>query len=134
MIVIKPEALLIEEVDLELEPEVTVEEKNLVILENRPKQKIDETISTPDRYVSRYHYDTRNIDAELELCPHCKKLTFSAFRKVVIDSAMNYLLEKEDQKDRRYSRRLIFALIAGGIAFLAGLYYWIFYIISGVRI
>ena len=134
MIVIKPEALPIEEVDLELEPEVTVEEKNLVILENRPKQKIDETISTPDRYVSRYHYDTRNIDAELELCPHCKKLTFSAFRKVVIDSAMNYLLEKKDQKDRRYSRRLIFALIAGGIAFLAGLYYWIFYNISGVRI
>ncbi len=134
MIVVKPEALLIEEVDLELEPEVTVEEKNLVILENRPKQKIDETISTPDRYVSRYHYDTRNIDAELELCPHCKKPTFSAFRKVVIDSAMNYLLEKEDQKDRRYSRRRNFALIAGGIAFLAGLYYWIFYIISGVRI
>ena len=134
MIVIKQEALLIEEVDLELEPEVTVEEKNLVILENRPKQKIDETIITPDRYVSRYHYDTRNIDAELELCPHCKKPTFSEFRKVVIDSAMNYLLEKEDQKDRRYSRRLIFALIAGGIAFLAGLYYWIFYIISGVRI
>ncbi len=33
MIVIKPEASLIEEVDLELEPEVTVEEKNLVILE-----------------------------------------------------------------------------------------------------
>ena len=134
MIVIKPKALLIEEVDLEQEPEVTVEEKNLVILVNRPKQKIDETISTPDRYVSRYHYDTRNIDAELELCPHCKKLTFSAFRKVVIDSAMNYLLEKEDQKNRRYSRRLIFVLIAGGIAFFAGLYYWIFYSISGVRI
>ena len=134
MIVIKPKALLIEEVDLEQEPEVTIEEKNLVILENRPKQKIDETISTPDRYVSRYHYDTRNIDAELELCPHCKKPTFSAFQKVVADSAMSYLLEKEDQKDRRYSRRRNFALIAGGIAFLAGLYYWIFYIISGVRI
>jgi hypothetical protein len=134
MIVVKPEALPIEDVDLELEPEVTVEEKNPVILENRPKQKIDETICTPDRYVSRYHYDTRNIDAELELCPHCKKLTFSAFRKVVIDSAMNYLLEKEDQKNRRYSRRLIFALIAGGVSLLAGLYYWIFYVISGVRI
>ena len=134
MIVIKPKALLIEEVDLEQEPEVTVEEKNLVILENRPKQKIDETISTPDRYVSRYHYDTRNIDAQMELCPHCKKPTFSAFHKVVADSAMNYLLEKEDQKDRRYGRRRNFALIAGGVAFLAGLYYWIFYIISGVRI
>jgi hypothetical protein len=128
------EALVIEEVDLELEPEVTVEEKNLVVLEHKPKHKIDETISTPDRYVSRYHYDTRNIDAEMELCPHCKKPTFSAFHKVVADGAMNYLLEKEDQKDRRYSRRRNFALIAGGLAFLAGLYYWIFYIISGVRI
>ncbi len=128
------EAVDLEEVDLEIEHEVTVEEKNLVILDYKPKQKIDETISTPDRYVSRYHYDTRNIDAELELCPHCKKPTFSAFRKTVADNAMNYLMEKEDQKDRRYSRRRNFALIAGGIIFLAGLYYWIFYIISGVRI
>ena len=127
-------ALAIEEVDGDIEPEVTIEEKNLVVLEHRPKKRIDETISTAEKYVSRYHYDTRHIDAEMELCPHCKKPTFSAFQKVVADSAMNYLMEKEGLKDRRSSRRRIFAFIAGGLFFFAGLYYWVFHVLSGVRI
>ncbi len=130
----KQEVLAIEEVDLDIQPEVTNEEKNLVVLEPRPRRRIDETISTPDNYVSRFHYDTRHIDTEMELCPHCQKPTFSAFRKVVADSAMNYLMEKEEQKDRRYSRRRNLALVAAGLLFLAGLYYWIFHIISGAKI
>jgi len=127
-------ALAIEKVRGEIEPEVTIEEKNLVVLEPRPKKRIDETISTPEKYVSRYHYDTRHIDAKMELCPHCKKPTFSAFQKVVADNAMNYLMEKEGQKDRRSSRRRNFAFIAGGLFFCAGLYYWVFHVLSGIRI
>jgi hypothetical protein len=130
----KQEALAIEEAELETQPEVTVEEKNLVVLENKPKRKIDETISSPEKYVSRYHYETKNIDSELELCPHCKKPTFSTFRRVVADSAMEYLIQKEGQKSQRHNRRRNIALIAGGIFFLVGLYYWLFYLISGVRI
>ena len=126
--------LTIEEVDVDIEPEVTVAEKNMVVLEHRPKRRIDETISTPARYVSRYHYDTQHIDAELELCPHCKKPTFSAFQRTVADGAMNYLMEKEDQRDRRSARRRNIGLIAGGIIFLAGLYFWVFHVISGARI
>jgi hypothetical protein len=126
--------LVIEEVDVDIEPEVTVAEKNLVVLEHRPKRRIDETISTPARYVSRYHYDTQHIDAELELCPHCKKPTFSAFQRTVADGAMNYLMEKEVQRDRRSARRRNIGLIGGGIIFLAGLYFWVFHVISGARI
>jgi hypothetical protein len=124
----------VEDIDLEAEPEVTVEEKRLVVLKHRAEKKIDETISTPDRYVSRYHYDTRTIDTTLELCPHCMKPTLSAFRRIVVDNAVNYLMEKEEQRNRRYNRRRTTALIAGGIFFLAGLYYWLFYVLSGVRI
>ena len=81
----KQEALAVEEVENKTEPEVTVAEKSLVVLDYRPKKQIDETISTAEKYVSRYHYDTRHIDAEMELCPHCQKPTFSAFQKVVVD-------------------------------------------------
>ncbi len=126
--------LALDEVEVEILPEVTSEEKNLVVLEHRPKKRIDETISTPDNYVSRYHYDTRHIDAELELCPHCKKPTFSAFQKIVADSAMNYLVEKEDARNRRSGRRRNMGLIFGGLIFLAGVYFWVFHVISGARI
>jgi uncharacterized protein (UPF0212 family) len=130
----KQEALAIEEVENKTEPEVTVAEKSLVVLDYKPQKQIDETISTAEKYVSRYHYDTRHIDAEMELCPHCQKPTFSAFRRVVVDSAMNYLMEKEDLKDRQHGRRRNITLITAGLLFLAGLYFWVFHIISGVRI
>jgi hypothetical protein len=130
----KQEALAIEEVENKTEPEVTAAEKSLVVLDYKPKKRIDETISTAEKYVSRYHYDTRHIDAEMELCPHCQKPTFSAFQRVVVDSAMNYLMEKEDLKDRQHGRRRNITLIAAGLLFLAGLYFWVFHIISGVRI
>ena len=130
----KKELMVIEEAELEIDPQVTVDEKNLVVIEERPKKKVDETISSPDKYINRYHYITQKIDAKLELCPHCKKPTFSAFRRAVSDNALNYLIEKEEQKIRRNKRRLYLALITGAIALFAGVYYWVFYVISGVRI
>jgi hypothetical protein len=130
----KQEALAIEGVEKKSESEVSIEEKSLVVLDYKPKKKIDETISTAEKYVSRYHYDTRQIDAEMELCPHCQKPTISAFQRTVVDSAMNYLMEKEDLKDRRHGRRRNITLLAGGMLFLAGLYFWVFHIISGARV
>lgn len=127
-------ALALDEVEVEIVPEVASEEKSLVVLERQPQQRIDETISTPDNYVSRYHYDTQRIDAKLELCPHCIKPTASAFQRIVADSAMNYLLEKEDARGRRSGRRRKIGIIFGGLIFLAGLYYWVFHVISGARI
>ena len=130
----KQKALALDEVEVEILPEVTSEEKSLVVLEPQPKKGMEETISAPDNYVSRYHYDTQHINAKLELCPHCKKPTFSAVRRVVADSAMNYLLEKENARDRRSGRRRIIGAIFGGLIFLAGLYFWVFHVISGARI
>ena len=69
----------------------TSREQNLILLKGRGKKNIDNTISSPGKYVSRYHYATKNIDRYIEFCPHCKKPTMSAFRGAVIDSALDYL-------------------------------------------
>ena len=69
----------------------TSREQNLILLKGRGKKNIDNTISSPGKYVSRYHYATKNIDTYIEFCPHCKKPTMSAFRGAVIDSALDYL-------------------------------------------
>ena len=70
---------------------VKAEEKTLILLESKTEKNIDQTINTPERYLSRYQYNTKNIDKYLQLCPHCKKPTLSAFDRSVIDSAIDYL-------------------------------------------
>ena len=70
---------------------VKAEERALILLEPKTKKDVDQTISTPERYVSRYQYNAKNIDKYLQLCPHCKKPTLSAFDRSVIDSAIDYL-------------------------------------------
>ncbi len=70
---------------------VMAKEKALVMTMPLPKRNLDQTISSPDRYVSWYQYNTNNIDKYLQLCPHCKKPTLSAFHRSVIDSAIDYL-------------------------------------------
>ena len=67
------------------------EEKALILLKTKAKRNLDQTISTPERYVSWYQYNTKNIDKYLQLCPHCKKPTMSAFHRSVIDSAIDYI-------------------------------------------
>ena len=70
---------------------VGAEEKTLILVPVETKKNIDETISSQGKYVSRYHYNSRNIDKYLEFCPHCKKPTMSAFHRTVIDNAIDYL-------------------------------------------
>ena len=70
---------------------VMAKERALILSMTRPKRNLDETISNPDRYISWYQYNTKNIDKYLQLCPHCKKPTLSAFHRSVIDSAIDYL-------------------------------------------
>lgn len=84
---------LIESDYLELESDTPVraEEKSLILLEPKTKKDVDQTISTPERYVSRYQYNAKSIDKYLQLCPHCKKPTLSAFDRSVVDSAIDYL-------------------------------------------
>ena len=70
---------------------VGAEEKTLILVPVETKKNVDETISSQGKYVSRYHYNSRNIDKYLEFCPHCKKPTMSAFHRTVIDNAIDYL-------------------------------------------
>ena len=78
---------------------VKAEEKTLILLETKAEKNLDQTISTPERYVSWYQYNSKNIDKYLQLCPHCKKPTLSAFDRSVIDSAIDYLNGKRMFKD-----------------------------------
>ena len=119
---------------LEVESGVVDEERSLILLEGRPKKKIDETISTPQQYVSRYHYETETLGSFLELCPHCRKPSILALRQTVVDTAIEYLNEKEAIRERRATRRRIFWLIASLIGIACGLYYVFFHLISGFRI
>ena len=76
---------------LDIEPAVIHEERSLILVENRPPKKIDETISTPQQYVSRYHYQSKDLGSFLELCPHCRKPSITSLRKTVVDTAIKYL-------------------------------------------
>jgi len=119
---------------LDIEPGIGNEERSLILLGSRPKKQIDETISSPQRYVSRYHYETKALGSFLELCPHCRKPSFLALRKTVIDTAIEYLNEKEAIRERRAVRRRIALLVVGLIGISGGLYYLFFHLISGFRI
>jgi hypothetical protein len=70
----------------------------------------------------------------LELCPHCRKPSILALRQTVVDTAIEYLNEKETIRERRATRRRIFWLIASLIGIAGGLYYVFFHLISGFRI
>ena len=119
---------------LDVEPGIASDERSLILLESRPKKKIDETISTPQQYVSRYHYETKDLGNFLELCPHCRKPSVLALRKTIIDTAIEYLNEKEAIREHRVNRRRIVWLIASLIGIAGGLYYVFFHLISGYRI
>ena len=118
---------------IDVESGIAGDERSLILLEARPGKKIDETISTPQQYVSRYHYETKDLGSFLELCPHCRKPSLLALRKTVVDTAVEYLNEKEAMRDRRAVRRRISGLILSLICIAGGLYYVFFHLISGFR-
>jgi hypothetical protein len=119
---------------LDVEPGVIHEERSLIFFESRPKKKIDETISTPHQYVSRYHYETKDLDSFLELCPHCRKPSITSLRKTVVDTAIKYLNEKEDQKEHRAHRKRVVFSIASLIGIAGAVYYLFFHLMSGFRL
>ena len=99
---------------------VKTEEKDLVVFKNCEMKNVDETISEPDRYVSRYHYNTKNMDTYLDFCPHCRKPTLFAFHRSVIDNAIEYLEGKRmlasDTTDNRGILTFITFFLAIGTA------------------
>ena len=106
---------------------VNREEKNLIVFKDWAVKNIDETISEPEKYVSRYHYNSKNIDKYIDFCPHCKKPTLSAFHRSVIDHAIEYLegrrvLIKEPPENHRILTFITFFLAFGTSV------YWLFMI------
>lgn len=120
--------------ELQINSEVEPEEKIVLVLDNQKQKNLDDTISNPNHYLSRYHYETKSVDAYMELCPHCKNPSLESFRRAVIDSAILYLSDKEDERVRKSSRRRTFGIIGGALVVFAGLYYWLFYLVSGLRV
>ena len=101
---------------------VHTEEKTLILLESKKEKNVDRTINTPERYVSRYQYNAKNIDRYLQLCPHCKKPTLSAFDRSVIDSAVDYLNGKRmfnnfPRKESKFFPNIFFMLALGTILY-----------------
>lgn len=119
---------------LDLESGIIDAERSLMLFKSQPAQKIDETISTPHKYLSRYHYETKDLGNFLELCPHCRKPSLLALRKTVIDTAIDYLNEKEEIRERRTNRRRIVLLIFSLMGIAGALYFLFFHVISGFRI
>jgi hypothetical protein len=99
---------LIESDYSENDASVKAEEKTLILLETKAEKNLDQTISTPERYVSWYQYNTKNMDKYLQLCPHCKKPSLTAFDRSVIDSAIDYLNGKRMFQDFTRSERKFF--------------------------
>ena len=119
---------------LDIEPAIINEERSLILLDNRPRKKIDETISTPHQYVSRYHYETKDLGSFLELCPHCRKPSITSLRKTVVDTAIAYLNEKEDQRENRTNRKRVAISITSLIGIAGAVYYLFFHLMSGFRL
>jgi hypothetical protein len=87
------------------------EEKVIILSKTDAKRNLDQTIRSPDRYVSWYQYNTKNIDKYLILCPHCKKPTLSAFNRAVIDSAIDYINGKRMFRQYSTSKGSVFSPI-----------------------
>jgi hypothetical protein len=107
---------------------VQAEEKKLILLEGKPKKNLDETINTTEKYVSRFHYTSKNVDKYLELCPHCKKPTMSAFRGSVINSAIEYLEGKRVLVDPTTGQQGILTYVTFSLAIGTGLYFLLFHV------
>ena len=104
---------------------VGAEEKALIVMPVKMKKNEDETISTHGRYVSRFHYTTRNLDKYMEFCPHCKKPTMTTFHRTVIDNAIDYLEGRRVLKHYPSSQSKLLKYTTGLVAAGAALYFFL---------
>ena len=112
---------------------VEAEEKALILKKTKAGRNLDETISSPDRYVSWYQYNLTDIDKYLQLCPHCKKPTFSAFDRTVIDSAMDYLEGKRIYSRYSTGNRDFMPAVTFLLALGVGIYFLVTHVISIIK-
>ena len=82
-------------------------------------QDIDETLETKESIVRKYHSGIKDVDSIVELCPHCKEPTTASLRRLVVDTAMAYIAEKDYERDIKRRRRNLVFLACAGAACLA---------------
>jgi hypothetical protein len=75
-----------------------------------------------------------NVDKYLQLCPHCKKPTLSAFHRSVIDSAIDYLEGKRIFRQYSTNKKDFLPTITFLLALGIGIYFLLTHIISIIRI
>jgi hypothetical protein len=97
-----------------------VEEEEIAILKIVEKRNIDQNVKSPEKYISWYQYNMKNIDKYLTLCPHCKKPTLLAFNRAVIDSAIDYINGKRMFNQYSTSKKsaflpIIFLFLIGSV-------------------
>ena len=112
---------------------VSVQENNLVLLETKPRKDIDESINTPERYVSWYQSRANNIDKYLDICPHCKKPTMTAFHRTVINSAVDYLEGKRMFEGYFPHKKNSFPVISFFLAIGTGIYFLLNHVVNIVK-
>lgn len=112
---------------------VNVQDNTLVLFKHKPRKNIDETISTPERYVSWFQSRTTNLDKYLEICPHCKKPTMYAFQRTVINSAVDYLEGKRMFENYTPKPKKSFPFISFMLAIATGIYFLLNHIVNIVK-
>lgn len=112
---------------------VSTKKKALILSMTKPKKDLDQTISNPDKYVSWYQYNIKSIDKYIQLCPHCKKPTLSAFEKSVIDSAMDYLNGKRMFQQYPSNERNFLPFVTLLLGIGTAIYFLLNYFISFIR-
>ena len=110
-----------------------VQENNLVLLKQRPRKNIDESIHTPEQYVSWFQSRTSNIDKYLEICPHCKKPTMFAFHRTVINSAVDYLEGKRMFASYNPDIKTSFPVVSFILAIGTGIYFLLNHVVNIVK-
>jgi hypothetical protein len=111
----------------------TVKDKVLILPMTKPKKNLDQTISNPDQYVSQYQYNMRDMDKYIQLCPHCKKPTLSAFERTVIDSAVDYLNGKRMFQYYQTNERGFLPFITLLLGIGTAIYFLLNYFITFIR-
>ena len=125
---------IIDDSSTEVATNVGTKEMALILLPPVERKNEDVTISSRGRYVSRFHYTTRNLDKYMEYCPHCKKPTMSAFRNAVIDNAIDYLEGRRVLKHYPANQSRFLKYSTGFVAVGAAVYFILLPLIFNGRI
>lgn len=115
------------------ESTAATKQKVLVLSMNKPKKNQDQTIRNPHHYVSWYQYNIKNVDKYIQLCPHCKKPSLSAFERSVIDSAVDYLNGKRMFQHYPTNERSFFHIITLFLGIGTAIYFLLNYFITFIR-